>query len=236
MKEQILDIVSSQTGELLLTDIVMRVGFSVVLGGLIFLSYYISHYGNVYSKKFNVTLVILTVLTATVMIVIGNNVALSLGMVGALSIIRFRTSVKDSRDTVYIFWTIIVGICSGVGDFLVAAVGSAAVFVVLLFFGSVKNNNRILLVIRGRRDKTEEIRKIVFEYFDKAPQLKVNNSTEENIEFIYEISKKNMDKSQKLEDQKSKQEDRRAKHIIDRLYEVENMDYVNIVLQSDEIS
>ena len=234
MREQILDIVSSQTGELLLTDIMMRISFSVILGGIIFLSYYISHYGNVYSKKFNVTLVILTVLTATVMIVIGNNVALSLGMVGALSIIRFRTSVKDSRDTVYIFWTIIVGICAGVGDFLVASGGSVAVFVVLLFFGNIKNNNRILLVIRGRREKTEDIRSVVFAYFDKAPQLKVNNSTEDSIEFIYEISKKNMEKSQKLEDQKSKQEDRKAKHIIDRLYELGNIDYVNIVLQSDE--
>ena len=104
------------------------------------------------------------------------------------------------------------------------------------FFGNIKNNNRILLVIRGKREKTEEIRKIVFEYFDKAPQLKVNNSTEESIEFIYEISKKNMDKSQKLEDQKSKNEDRKAKHIIDRLYEIGNIDYVNIVLQSDEIA
>lgn len=236
MREQILDILSSQTGELLLGDIVMRISFSVILGGIIFLSYYISHYGNVYSKKFNVTLVILTVLTATVMIVIGNNVALSLGMVGALSIIRFRTSVKDSRDTVYIFWTIIVGICSGVGDFLVASVGSAAVFVVLLFFGNIKNNNRVLLVIRGRREKAEDIRSVVFAYFDKAPQLKVNNSTEDSIEFIYEISKKNLDKSQKVEDVSSREEDRKPKHIIDRLYELGNIDYVNIVLQSDEIA
>lgn len=236
MKEQILDIISSQSGELLLTDIVMRVGFSVILGIVIFISYYISHYGNVYSKKFNVTLVILTVLTTTVMIVIGNNVALSLGMVGALSIIRFRTSVKDSRDTVYIFWTIIVGICSGVGDFLVASVGTAAVFIVLLLFGSVKNNNRILLVIRGRRDKTEDIRRVVFAYFKEAPQLKVNNSTKESVEFIYELSKRNLDKSQKEEDLLSREEGRRPKHIIDRLYEVGDIDYVNIVLQSDEIS
>ena len=74
----------------------------------------ISHRGTIYSKKFNVSLVVLTVLTSMVMTVIGNNVALSLGMVGALSIVRFRTAIKDSRDTVYIFWTIIVGICCGV--------------------------------------------------------------------------------------------------------------------------
>ncbi len=63
----------------------------------------------------------LAVLTGTVMIVIGNNIALSLGMVGALSIVRFRTAIKDSRDTMYLFWAIIVGICCGVGSFFVAA-------------------------------------------------------------------------------------------------------------------
>ena len=65
---------------------------------------------------------LLTVITTTVMIVIGNNIALSLGMVGALSIVRFRTAIKDSRDTVYIFWAIVVGICCGAGDYVVAAV------------------------------------------------------------------------------------------------------------------
>ncbi|MFR6099324.1 MAG: DUF4956 domain-containing protein [Longibaculum sp.] len=57
---------------------------------------------------------------------------MSLGMVGALSIVRFRTAIKDSRDTTYIFWAIIVGICCGVGDYLVASVGTAVVFIVLL--------------------------------------------------------------------------------------------------------
>ena len=71
-------------------------------------------------------------------LLVGNNIALSLGMVGALSIVRFRTAIKDSRDTLYIFWTVIVGICCGVGDYLVAAIGSAITFVVLLIFGLIK--------------------------------------------------------------------------------------------------
>ena len=96
------------------------------------------------------------------MTVIGNNIALSLGMVGALSIIRFKTSIKDSRDTIYIFWTIIVGICCGVGDFTVASIGSSAVFIVLLLFGRVKNNSRMLLIIKASRQVDGEIRKAVF--------------------------------------------------------------------------
>ena len=80
--------------------------------------YWLSHTGTIYSKKFNVSLVTLTILTATVMAIIGNNIALSLGMVGALSIVRFRTAIKDSRDTVYIFWTIVAGLGCGVGDYV----------------------------------------------------------------------------------------------------------------------
>ena len=112
-------------------QILMNISAAAVLGMFIFVSYLISHRGTIYSKKFNASLVILTVLTGTVMTVIGNNIALSLGMVGALSIVRFRTAIKDSRDTVYIFWAIIIGICCGVGDYLVASIGSAVTFFVI---------------------------------------------------------------------------------------------------------
>lgn len=92
-------------------EIVLHILASAVIGLAIYISYWYTHTGTAYSKKFNVSLLTLTVLTGTVMTVIGNNIALSLGMVGALSIVRFRTAIKDSRDTTYIFWAIIVGIC-----------------------------------------------------------------------------------------------------------------------------
>ena len=98
MKETIYDLLSQQ-GDMTWQQITAHICVSVLLGFLIFLSYAISHKGTIYSKKFAVTLVVLTVLTGTVMTVIGNNIALSLGMVGALSIVRFRTALKDSRDT-----------------------------------------------------------------------------------------------------------------------------------------
>lgn len=217
-------------------DIVMRIAFSVFMGIIIFISYKYTHTGTVYSHKFNVTLITLTILTTIVMTVIGNNIALSLGMVGALSIIRFRTSVKDSRDTIYIFWTIIIGICSGVGAFMVAAVGSSAVFLMLLFFGRVKNNNRVLLIVKGSRLLEEDIRKAIFDYFLTAPTLKVKNSTPDKIELIYEINKKMLDLAQKNEINKSLEEQRTYRTLLDILYNLGNIDYSNIVVQSDEIT
>ncbi len=120
-------------GTLTIQDMFMHILVAALLGGVIYISYAYTHVGTTYSKKFNISLMTLTVLTATVMTVIGNNVALSLGMVGALSVVRFRTAVKDSRDTTYIFWTIVVGICCGVGDYIVAMIGSSVIFLLLLF-------------------------------------------------------------------------------------------------------
>lgn len=212
-------------------DVILRIVIAAFLGGIIFLSYRITHSGTIYSRKFNITLLTLTILTATVMTVIGNNVALSLGMVGALSIIRFRTSIKDSRDTVYIFWTIIVGICCGVGDYLVAGVGSAVVFLVLLFFGRVRSENRMLLIIRAQRDKEEDIRKLLFGYFSKPPVIKAQNTTETTVEFIYELNQKMLTKARK--DQASRGE---HQSLSDQIYAIGDVHYVNLVVQSDEIA
>ena len=139
MKEYLYTILSQST-TLTLQEITLQILGAFFIGIFIYISYYISHAGTIYSKKFNVSLIMLTVLTSMVMTVIGNNIALSLGMVGALSIVRFRTAIKDSRDTSYIFWAIIVGICCGVGDFLVAGIGSAVVFFMMLVLGRIKND------------------------------------------------------------------------------------------------
>ena len=215
-----------ETGNnLTIEEIIMNVVMSCVLGFAIFLSYKLSHTGTIYSKKFNVSLVILTTLTGMVMTVIGNNIALSLGMVGALSIVRFRTAIKDSRDTVYIFWAIIVGICCGVGDYSVAIIGSIIVFIITLILGRVKNDNRILLVIRGANVLQRNIQSTIFTYFERKANLKLKNTDSENVEFIYELSKKTYDITLKKE-----------RNITETLYELGPIEYVNIVTQNDEIS
>ncbi|HPF20034.1 MAG TPA: DUF4956 domain-containing protein [Syntrophomonas sp.] len=224
MKQDLLQIFQ-QSSELGWESIVLHIVVAILIAIVIFLSYRLSHSGTIYSEKFNISLVILTILTTTVMTVIGNNIALSLGMVGALSIVRFRTVIKDSRDTVYIFWAIIVGICCGVGHYLVAALGSCAVFIILLVFGKIRNDNRILLIIRAARNIDRKIEAIIFDYFDDKAQLRVKNTTEANVEFIYELTKKVVDKTIT-----------REKNITEILYELGSVEYVNLVTQNDEIS
>ena len=169
MKETIYNLLAQQ-GDMTWQQIIMHILVSAVIGLFIFISYVISHKGTIYSKKFGVTLIVLTVMTGTVMTVIGNNIALSLGMVGALSIVRFRTAIKDSRDTVYIFWTIM---------------------------GAIRSDNRMLLIIRAKRSRCENIESQVFRYFGTGAVLRVKNTTEENAEYIYELSRKILEKVQK---------------------------------------
>ena len=225
MRSQIFNLIKDQP-TLSWEQIAANILVSGILGFLIFISYMISHRGTIYSKKFNVSLVVLTVLTSMVMTVIGNNVALSLGMVGALSIVRFRTAIKDSRDTVYIFWTIIVGICCGVGDFIVAGIGSAFVFILFLIFGAIKNNNRMLVIIRGNRTKEAQIQAVMYKFFGAKAVLRVKNSTTESIEFIYEITAKLF----------SQAERKNNIGICDEIYKIGNIEYVNTVMQNDEVS
>jgi len=224
MREKLFELIEHQNN-LTVEEILLNIGMSALLGFLIYISYYISHRGTIYSRKFNASLVVLTMLTGVVMTVIGNNIALSLGMVGALSIVRFRTAIKDSRDTVYIFWTIIVGICCGVGDYSVALIGSIGVFAVLLVLGFIKNDNRILLIIRGKRDSQSTVQAKVYQLFKKKAILRVQNTTENDFELIYELSQATIKKSVDSPHQ-----------ISDELYQIGRIEYVNLVMQNDEVS
>ena len=223
MKDKLFELFETN-GELQIGTVALHISMAAVLGFLIFVSYYITHRGTIYSKKFNASLVVLTVLTGTVMTVIGNNIALSLGMVGALSIVRFRTAIKDSRDTVYIFWTVIVGICCGVGDYMVALIGSAVTFIVLFILGCIKNDNRMLIIVRGSRNKQSIVTGYIFKTFKNKAILRVKNTTEDTMELIYEVSSSLLKKTEK------------DINIIGALYDLGGMEYVNIVMQNDEIS
>ncbi len=224
MKQELYEMFGS-SNDLSVEVILARLSMATMVGIFIFLSYRLSHDGSIYSKKFNVSLVALTIITTTVMIVIGNNLAMSLGMVGALSIVRFRTAIKDSRDTIYIFWTIVAGICCGAGDYLVAAIGSGFIFAVLLLFGRIRNDSRILLIIRTARMNESQVEALIFQRFSRKATLRVKNTTETGIEFIYELSKKTFEKKRKTD-----------KNITDEIYAIGNIEYFNIVTQNDDIS
>jgi len=225
MKQYLYNYLSSQSGALTSEQVGLNFLMALIIGGIIYISYHFSHSGVVYSSRFNISLVMLTIITTLVMTVIGNNVALSLGMVGALSIVRFRTVIKDPRDTAYIFWCIAAGICCGVSEFFVAGIGTSILFLFLLVFGRIQSNDRYLLVIRGARKTEKEIETAVSIYYSGKARMRVKNTSPGNVELIYELSQKTLDRIKNQD-----------KSITDKLYGIEGMDYVNLVSQNDEIN
>lgn len=225
MKEMILNNLSWNLKSLSLQELLLNYIIAMAIGLIIYISYKYSHSGTVYSSRFNMSLIMLTLVTTLVMNVIGNNVALSLGMVGALSIIRFRTPIKDPRDATYLFWCIAVGICCGVSEYLIAAVGSGIIFLLLLIFGSVKSNDKYLLIIHGNRENDKEIETQILTIFEGLALMRVKNTTRENVEYIYELSRKMIDKAKK-----------RNANITDNLYNISGIKSVNVVCQNEEIS
>lgn len=223
MKEQMLDLLSKSATTLSTTEVIINFTVALVLGLVIFVSYRTAHTRVAYSARFNVSILMLTMITTLVMSVIGNNIALSLGMVGALSIVRFRTAIKDPRDTAYIFWGIAIGICCGVADYKVAIIGSVFIFVLLVVFGMVQDNQRYLLVIRAGREKEKEIVKAVNDFYGNKAELRVNNSTVETTEFIYELSQKLINQTKE------------KGSITEILYGIESVASVNVVAQNDEM-
>ncbi|SER52617.1 DUF4956 domain-containing protein [Lachnobacterium bovis] len=223
MRHKMLNLLNVSSTHLSTNQIILNFVIATILGLVIYLSYRTSHTRVVYSGRFNVSLLMMTMITTLVMSVIGNNVALSLGMVGALSIVRFRTAIKDPRDTAYIFWCIGIGICCGVSEFLVATIGTGFIFVTLVIFGLVQDNFRYLLVIRCDRNKENAVLATVKQFYKGKAELKVNNSTVDKSEFIFELTHKIMKKATS------------QGNISEKLYELGGIDSVNSVCQSDEM-
>ena len=175
MNQDILSYIMNHAGSLSLQEILVNFIAAIAVGGVIFLSYRFSHSGALYSGKFNVSLWMLTLVTTLVMCVIGNNIALSLGMVGALSIVRFRTAIKDARDTAYIFWAVAAGICCGISDFMIAVLGSVVIFLLMLVLAIFRGITVIFSLSGEEPPRERKFEQAVQEVYGGKARLCVKN-------------------------------------------------------------
>lgn len=191
--------------------LILLIAFLVSL--IIYFTYKYTYSGVMYNPRFNVSLVMITMVTTIVMVVIGSNISVSLGMVGALSIIRFRTAVKDPRDTAFIFWGVVTGLACGTQNYTIVVFGSLVICLVLFLFKHVVSVvNKYILIIKGESIDIDMIEKLLKKnlsgfvckgkYFNKG-----------NVELIYDIRfKKEMNNQ-----------------IIDKLSDIIGVETVNIV-------
>ena len=128
-------------------DMVLALVLAFGLGVFIYLIYKKTYAGVMYSSSFGVTLVALTMITALVILAVTSNVVLSLGMVGALSIVRFRTAIKEPLDIAFLFWSIAAGIVLAAGMIPLAVFGSVLIGLIILFFANRKENTNPYIIV-----------------------------------------------------------------------------------------
>ena len=151
-KSDFLDNVSSFS----VSDTLLAMAFSVILALFIFLIYKKTFSGVMFSTSFSLTLIGLATVTTLVILAISSNVVLSLGMVGALSIVRFRTAIKEPVEIVFLFWAIAVGIVTGAGMIPLAVIGSVIIGVLLLLCAKRKVRYQPYILVLNCRDEAAE--------------------------------------------------------------------------------
>ena len=186
-------------------DMAIAMALAFLIGLFIFVVYKKTFNGVMYSSSFGVTLVALTMITTLVILAVTSNVVLSLGMVGALSIVRFRTAIKEPLDIAFLFWAIAVGIVLAAGMIPLAVIGSVIIGVVLLVFVNKKSHfNPYLIVLNCDSHASEEEAKKYLK--DKVNKCIVKSKTaqsgvveltleirlkDDNTDFINELSAMN---------------------------------------------
>lgn len=139
-----------------ISDILTCMFVALVLSLFILFIYRKAHSGVVLSHNMSVSMVLISLITCIIIITVSTNLVLSLGMVGALSIIRFRTAIKDPLDVVFMFWSVSMGITTGAKLYSVAIIGSLFIGFITLVLMRYKNNNTLFLIIIHYEQKVEE--------------------------------------------------------------------------------
>ncbi len=219
-KEEVLSYFYTNSSEYGVKRTLLILLCGLAVGMIIYLTYYISSEKIAYNRKFNWSLVIMHLITVIVMMMISSNIAVSLGMVGALSIVRFRTAVKDSRDTMFIFWAMAEGLCVSSQNWRLTFTSVLFIAVVLIASSKVPGiRNRYLLIVNGaeeaidRKQFEEKLKPYIVGF-----RVRTANKDADHEEIICEIRTKgeiNLD-------------------VLDELLSVPGVQSVNWVAQSGE--
>ena len=173
-------------------DIIVALVLAFAIGLFIFFVYKKTFSGVMYSSSFGVTLVALTMITTLVILAVTSNVVLSLGMVGALSIVRFRTAIKEPLDIAFLFWAIAVGIVLAAGMIPLALVGSIFIGVILLVFVNRKSHaNPYILSLSCENEEAEKEAAALAKANTAKLVVKSKTVSASGIELNYEIRLKN---------------------------------------------
>lgn len=175
-------------------DMAIALVLAFLMGLFIFFIYKKSYSGVMYSASFGVTLIALSLITTILIMTVASNVVLSLGMVGALSIVRFRAAIKEPMDIAFLFWAIAVGIVLAAGLILLAVAGSVFIGVVLLIFAQKKTvDSPYILIVHCENGQIEKQTKEFIKAHVKRINVKSKSVTGGQVELNYEVRLQNDD-------------------------------------------
>ncbi len=177
------------TNSISLSEVVITLGIALAFSFVIYFIYKFTCDNVIYSKKFNVTMALMTMVTAAVIMSMQANVVVSLGMVGALSIVRFRTAIKEPKDLLFLFWSITNGIIIGAGIYSIAFVLAIILTIALLVFEKLPGNKipYLLVATLENLEAEEKITKVLEENKIKY-RVKSKNVSSSSTDVIYELS------------------------------------------------
>ena len=165
--------------------------FTLVCAAIIYCVYRFFYRGACYSENFAVLLVMVAVITAMIILTISSSVALSLGTIGALSIIRFRSAIKDPLDVGFLFWSVVVGLTTGAGMAPFALIGSAFIAVLYILLTCLRTSKgTYLLLVRDSDEAAEEVAKVVE---DLDGRMKNKTTYKDETELTVQIRFKGLD-------------------------------------------
>lgn len=192
---------------------------TLILSVYVFVVYKWIHKNEFYNNNFNLSLIALAVITAAVILTIQSNIVVSLGMVGALSIVRFRTAIKDPLDLVFLFWSIGIGIICGAGFAAIAVITSVALTVVILIFTNMRGvkESQLLVVNANSIDVEDRVMEIVEEYCDYV-HLRAKTMSRQDINLAIEV---------KVEEQKE---------MMNELAKIENITSLSLLEHDGEVT
>ena len=200
--------------------ILKTIFISLIFSAIIYFTYKVSYDTLNYNRKFNITLIMITFITTVLMELVQINLAVSLGMLGSLSLVRFRTNVKDTRDIGFIFWSIFVGLASATGAIFLCGVSSIILSILMITTSKLRlKDNKLLLVIRGQNVNLNNIEEIFSKEKIKT-NIKAKNILSDSFELVYEI---NTSKS-------------KENLLIDNLINFKGIDSVNLLVPNTEVA
>ena len=201
-----------------LIDAAIALALAFVLGLFIFIVYKKTYSGVMYSQNFGVSLIAMSMITTFVILAVTSNVVLSLGMVGALSIVRFRTAVKEPMDISFLFWAIAVGIVLGAGLIPLAVIGSLIIGIILAIFSNVKYKEVPYILVLSFKDEEKE---------GKIKNI-INNSTKKSLEKAKTINKSDIELTYEVRLKKG------DSSVINKLYDVDSVLNATLVSYNGE--